>query len=128
MFDHLEFTAANIEAARRFYKPICRAIGAEEAFFDEEDKSAGFGSTDIVHLLLTEGPPTTPTLHICFAAENKQAVEKAYADALSGGGADNGKPGYREHYGQGYFAAFVLDPDGHNVEILYRDSGTTATT
>ena len=121
MFDHLEFTVASIEAARNFYRPICRAIGGDEVFFDELDKSAGFGSPEIVHLLLTEGAPTTPKLHICFKAENKDVVEKAYAGALSGGGTCNGQPGYRNHYAKGYFAAFILDPDGHNVEVLFRE-------
>ena len=121
MFDHLEFSVADITASRRFYKPICDAIGMREIFFDDGEKSVGFGKGEVVQLLLTEGQATAPHLHICFTAQNKDSVERAHAGALSGGGADNGAPGYREHYGQGYFAAFVHDPDGHNVEILYRE-------
>ena len=121
MFDHLEFSVANIEAARQFYRRICLAIGADEIFFDERDKSAGFGFDEIVQLLLTEGEPTKPKLHVCFTAQNKESVEGAHSGALSRGGTCNGKPGYRDHYGAGYFAGFVLDPDGHNVEILYRE-------
>ena len=58
MFDHLEFSVTNIITARRFYQPICLAIGGGEIFFDEKAKSAGFGSADIVQLLLTEGKST----------------------------------------------------------------------
>lgn len=121
MFDHLEFAVADVEAARRFYRPICDAIGAREIFYDQDNKSCGFGISDVVHLLLTEATATTPRLHFCFTAQSKGEVEKAYLAALSGGGVCNGKPGYRDHYGAGYFAAFVLDPDGHNVEILHRE-------
>ncbi len=121
MFDHLEFSVADIAAARRFYRPICEAIGMREAFFDEGEKSVGFGTGDIVQLLLTEGQATAPALHICFSAKSKESVEQAYTGAMSAGGIDNGPPGYRDHYGPGYFAAFAHDPDGHNVEILCRD-------
>ncbi len=122
MFDHVEFSVADIDAARRFYEPVCVAVGAREIFFDEAGRAAGFGTGDIVRFLLTQGSPTTPKLHICFTARDKQGVEKAHADAVSGGGVCNGKPGYRGHYGPGYFAAFVLDPDGHNIEVLFRES------
>ena len=121
MFDHLEFSVADINASRRFYRPICDAIGMREIFFDAGEKSVGFGRGEVVQLLLTEGQATAPKMHICFSAQSSGAVETAHAGALSGGGADNGKPGYRDHYGPGYFAAFVYDPDGHNVEILYRE-------
>lgn len=121
MFDHVEFSVARIDAARRFYGPVCAAVGAREIFFDEEGRVVGFGSGDIVRLLLTEGAPTAPKLHICFSAQDKKSVEAAYTAALSGGGVCNGKPGYRDHYGPGYYAAFMLDPDGHNVEALFRE-------
>ncbi|MEP3275174.1 MAG: VOC family protein [Stappiaceae bacterium] len=121
MFDHLEFSVTCIDAARRFYGPIAVAIGAGEVFFDEAGHSAGFGPGDRVQLLLSQGARTEPAMHICFTAPDKISVEKAYADAISGGGTCNGKPGYRDHYAAGYFAAFVIDPDGHNVEILFRE-------
>jgi len=121
VFDHFEWSVASIEAARGFYTLVCRAIGADEIFFDEEDKSAGFGSADIVRLLLTEARPTQPKLRICFITQNRECVKRAHADALLKGSTCNGKPGYRDRYGTGYFAAFVLDPDGHNVDILYRE-------
>ncbi len=126
MFDHLEFSVENINDARRFYVPICKAIGAHEVFFDADSGELGIGSDNSVNFLLTEGKLTTPKLHICFKALSKESVETAYLGALSGGGSCNGKPGYRDHYAAGYFAAFIIDPDGHNVEILFREPSNIA--
>ena len=121
MFDHVEFSVTNITAARNIYGPICAAVGAQEMFFDESTKEVGFGSDDRVRLFISEGSATTPKLHLCFTARSRSDVEKAYARSIAGGGVCNGPPGYRKHYAAGYFAAFVHDPDGHNVEILFRD-------
>lgn len=121
MFDHLEYSVASIKTARRFYGAICQAIGGKEIFFDEADKAVGFGKEPIVHLLLSEGPATRPKLHLCFSAASKASVDKAYTDALAAGGCCNGKPGYRDRYDGGYYAAFLHDADGHNVEILFRE-------
>lgn len=121
MFDHVEFAVGSIDAAGRFYRPVIEAIGFEEVFFNENDRSVGFGNRNAVHLLLTEGRSVEPKMHLCLAAKSKDAVAAAYAAALSQGGRDNGAPGYRDHYGPGYYAAFVYDPDGHNLEFLYRE-------
>lgn len=121
MFDHVEFSVGDLAAAYQFYLPIFEAIGARVAFFDTEEGELGIEMDGIVKFLITEGDPTEPPLHICFRAEDKRAVDKAYEGAISSGGRSNGKPGYREHYGPGYYAAFVFDPDGHNVEILFRE-------
>jgi catechol 2,3-dioxygenase-like lactoylglutathione lyase family enzyme len=121
MFDHVEFSVSDIAGARAFYGGICKAIGREEVFFDTEGKELGIGQDDIVSLLLFEGKPTQPRMHICLKAEAKQAVDTAHAAALSAGGTCNGKPGYREDYGPGYYAAFMRDADGHNIEVLFRE-------
>lgn len=122
MFDHVEFAVGSINAARQFYRPVIEAIGFKEVFFDKNDRAVGFGSSSAVqHLLLTEGKPVEPKMHLCLIANGKDAVAAAYAAALSQGGRDNGAPGYRDHYGPGYYAAFVYDPDGHNLEFLYRE-------
>ncbi|MEO1294158.1 MAG: VOC family protein, partial [Pseudomonadota bacterium] len=81
----------------------------------------GFGSGGVVPLLLTQGAATLPRMHLCFAARNKEAVEKGYAGAVAAGGTCNGEPGYRPQYSPGYYAAFILDHDGHNVEVLFRE-------
>lgn len=121
MFDHVEFSVSDIAAARDFYGAVIDAIGAREMFFDAAGKAVGYGIDEIVHLLLTEGTAVAPTVHICFQAPNKLAVDTAHAAALAAGGKDNGAPGYRKGYGPGYYAAFMYDRDGHNVEVLYRE-------
>ena len=121
MFDHIEFSVSHLGKARQFYRPICEAIGCEEAFFDEAAGELGFETRGVVQFLITQGEPTLRNFHLCFKASDIASVEKAYAGAIVGGGVCNGAPGYRDHYAQGYFAAFVFDPDGHNVEILFRD-------
>ncbi|MDP4027287.1 VOC family protein [Methylobacterium sp. NEAU 140] len=122
MWDHIEFAVGSIETARNFYRPVIEAIGFEEVFFSEDDRAVGFGvSSTVQYLLLTEGKPVEPRMHLCLIARSKDAVAAAYAAALSQGGRDNGAPGYRDHYAPGYYAAFVYDPDGHNLEFLYRE-------
>lgn len=122
MFDHLEFSVSDIVAARAFYSAICQAIEAEEMFYDQGAKELGLGQGDRVHMLLMQGPPTTPRMHICFSAPRMESVDQAHEAALAAGGTCNGKPGYREHYGPGYYAAFMRDADGHNVEVLCRET------
>lgn len=120
MFDHVEFSVGSISAARRFYAPFLLALGAGEIFYDEEHGELGFGTGESTSFLLTEGTVTTPKMHICFQATQQDMVERAYDAAIAGGGTCNGKPGCRDAYGPGYFAAFVIDPDGHNIEVLFR--------
>ena len=121
MFDHLEFFVSDIVAARAFYGAICKAIGVEEMFFDAGGKELGLGRGDITHMLLMQGAPTQPPMHMCFVAPDRASVDAAHAAALTNGGICNGKPGYRDHYGPGYYAAFMRDGDGHNVEVLFRE-------
>jgi len=126
MFDHVEFSVSDISAARRFYGPIFDAIGADEAFFDQASGELGIEMQGVVQFLISQSKATEPKLHLCFRALDKESVEKAYAGAIAGGGVCNGPPGYRNNFSAGYFAAFVYDPDGHNIEILFRDPTQTA--
>ncbi|CUH78316.1 Glyoxalase-like domain protein [Tritonibacter multivorans] len=121
MFDHVEFTVSDISAAYAFYAPIFTAIGAEVAFFDVGAGELGIEMGGVTAFLITEGKATKPHLHICFKATGKKVVETAYQGAITGGGRCNGGPGYRDHYEPGYYAAYVFDPDGHNIEILFRE-------
>lgn len=124
MFDHVEYSVGDFAAAHRFYVPIMEAIGARAAFLDEDYGELGIEMQGIVQFLITKGAPVSPPMHICFRAQSKEAVQKAYDGAIAGGGTCNGKPGYRDQYAPGYYAAFMRDPDGHNVEILYRETAS----
>lgn len=125
MFDHVEFPVGAIAASRNFFAAVLGELGIEEFFFDGEAGSAGYGTGDITGLLIFAGELGPRRLHICFSASSREQVAAAYAAGLKAGGRDNGGPGYREHYSPGYYAAFVLDPDGNNIEFLYRDPNVT---
>lgn len=121
MFDHVEFAVSNIGACRTFYKTALAAVGHEEAFFDEAAGEAAFGRGGITGLLIYKGELGPLRHHICFTASSRQQVDSAHAAAMTAGGRDNGGPGYRNHYAPGYYAAFVFDPDGNNIEFLFRE-------
>jgi catechol 2,3-dioxygenase-like lactoylglutathione lyase family enzyme len=121
MFDHVEFPIRAIGPSRSFYAAALRELGIEEFFFDKQAGSAGFGVGDVTGLLIFEGELGPRKLHICFSASSKAQVAAAYDAGLKAGAKDNGGPGYRDHYQPGYYAAFVLDPDGNNIEFLFRD-------
>jgi catechol 2,3-dioxygenase-like lactoylglutathione lyase family enzyme len=121
MFDHVEFPIGDIGASRKFYAAVLSELGLEEFFFDRAAGSAGFGKGDITGLLIFKGDLGPRRLHVCFSASSQEQVAAAHAAGLKAGGRDNGGPGYRDHYAPGYYAAFVLDPDGNNIEFLYRD-------
>jgi catechol 2,3-dioxygenase-like lactoylglutathione lyase family enzyme len=121
MFDHVEFPVGAIKASRDFYEAVLTELGHEEFFFDAKAGSAGFGTGDITGLLIFKGELGPRRSHICFTAPSREQVGAAYAAGLKAGGKDNGGPGYREQYSPGYYAAFVFDPDGNNIEFLFRD-------
>jgi catechol 2,3-dioxygenase-like lactoylglutathione lyase family enzyme len=121
MFDHVEFPVLAIGASRNFFAAVLRELDYEEFFFDLKAGSAGFGAGEVTGLLVFQGELGPKRLHICFSASSCAQVDAAYAAGLKIGGKDNGSPGYRDHYSPGYYAAFVFDPDGNNIEFLYRD-------
>jgi hypothetical protein len=84
---------------------------------DEAGKSCGFGPKGGVALWIAEGSGGGP-VHLAFDAANRSAVTQFYDGALAHGGKDNGKPGPRPDYGDTYFAAFVIDPNGNNIETV----------
>ena len=108
--DHLHLRVRDLDASRRFYEAALGALGrsvnvGEEFFWSDE------------LFVSAEGPPTEH-LHLAFQAEGHKAVARFHAAAIAGGGRDNGGPGERGYH-PGYYAAFVLDPDGNNVEAVY---------
>jgi predicted lactoylglutathione lyase len=103
-----------------FYTSCLPKLSCYLLFSDEKTKTFGFGTSDWTEFLLSEGSSTASKLHIAFRASSEIQVNEFYQNAISNGGKCNGPPGYRNDYHPGYYAAFVLDPDGHNVEALYR--------
>jgi len=111
LLDHLHLRVSDVEASKRFYAGALAPLGL--GITSEGD---GWFSAD--ELFVSADGPATSGLHIAFQAEDRDAVERFYAAALAAGGRDNGPPGERSYH-PGYYAAFVLDPDGTNVEAVY---------
>ena len=110
LLDHVHLRVADLDASRRFYEgalaPLGIPVRAGEHFFAADELYVS-----------TDGPVTTG-LHVAFQAADRETVQRFHEDALAAGGRDNGGPGEREYH-PGYYAAFVLDPDGNNVEAVY---------
>jgi catechol 2,3-dioxygenase-like lactoylglutathione lyase family enzyme len=112
--DHLAIPVRNMTASTRFYAAALAPFGIETA---EEGGAVGFGPPGSVDFFVTEGEPAA-LMHIAFAAPDRATVDAFHAAALAAGGRDNGAPGLRPRYHADYYGAYVLDPDGHNVEAV----------
>jgi catechol 2,3-dioxygenase-like lactoylglutathione lyase family enzyme len=119
MFDHVGLQVRDLERSRAFYAAALAPLGVTELV--RYDDAVAFGS-DRPMLWLAQGDPAAPwtRMHLAFTAGTHLEVETFHRAALSAGGSDNGGPGLRPHYHPDYYAAFVLDPDGHNVEAVCR--------
>lgn len=117
MFDHLGIHVVNLEASVRFYTAILAPLGFELCSRDES--SAGLGPKGAPSLWLYSSAPTTHLgTHIAFAATERKAVDAFHSKGLAAGGKENGPPGVRADYSPNYYAAFLIDPDGNNVEAV----------
>ena len=122
MIDHTGLTITDFARSKAFYEAALAPLGygVLMSFARGEDLFvAGFGelATHKPDFWINNGPNTqTPHVHIAFRAADRATVDAFYRAALAAGGKDNGGPGLRPHYHANYYGAFVLDPDGHNIE------------
>ena len=120
MFGHIGFGVKDLEKSKRFYEAALKPVGLE--LTHSSDESARFGEGGRTRLYVhTRSAPAGP-FHIAFEVNTQQQVDDFHPAAVAAGGVDHGAPGIREHYSPTYYAAFVLDPDGNNVEVVCRDS------
>jgi catechol 2,3-dioxygenase-like lactoylglutathione lyase family enzyme len=117
MFDHVSIKVADFRKSLAFYRSALAPLGFVAQHVDDAGRSAGFGPEGAVGLWIAEGSPGS-SAHIAFASAGRAAVSRFHEAALRAGGKDNGKPGVRADYAPTYYAAFVLDPDGNNVEAV----------
>lgn len=117
MFDHLGLTVSNLERSRAFYAAALAPLGITE--LARFESVVAFGR-ERPQFWLSEGSDAagTPRPHVAFAAVSRLEVDAFHRAALEAGGVDHGAPGPRPHYHPDYYGAFVLDPDGHNVEAV----------
>jgi catechol 2,3-dioxygenase-like lactoylglutathione lyase family enzyme len=114
--DHLWLRVRDVEASARFYGAIAPHAGLTLA--EQTPERARFTGADRDISFLSDGRGITEPLHIAFSADENSAVDAFHATAVSAGYEDHGAPGERAQYHPGYYGAFVLDPDGHNVEVV----------
>jgi len=123
MIDHVGFAVRDIEASRRFYEAALAPLGiAPMATIPPEETGRrtviGFGRKGDPFFWIGDGEAVGEGTHIAFTAATRAQVDAFHAAALAADGTDHGGPGLRPHYGPQYYAAFVLDPDGINVEAV----------
>jgi catechol 2,3-dioxygenase-like lactoylglutathione lyase family enzyme len=116
MYDHVGLRVKDVGASARFYGAALAALGHELAAQDES--SAGFGPPGAPALWLVRSGEAGRGAHVAFRAADRASVERFYKAGIGAGGRDNGAPGLRADYGPRYYAAFLLDPDGNNVEAV----------
>jgi catechol 2,3-dioxygenase-like lactoylglutathione lyase family enzyme len=116
VIDHLKLFVADPGASRRFYERALEPLGYR-VLLEPAPGVVGMGADRPDFWLAPADGPTT-TCHVAFGADSTQTVDAFYAAAVAAGGTDNGAPGVRAHYHPNYYGAFVLDPDGHNVEAV----------
>jgi len=123
MLDHVGFAVTDLETARNFYQKALSPLGIMLIYditAEQTDGEAylGFGEDQKPYFWVGTGDRFGGRLHVAFLAENRAVVDKFYKAALASGGKDNGAPGLRPHYHKNYYGAFVLDPDGNNIEAV----------
>src|SRR5690349_20790678 len=122
MIDHMSITVSSFDASKAFYDKALAPLGASLLFVVPIEhtgggKVGGYGR-DRPTFWIAEGERPKMHQHVAFAARSRAEVDGFYAAAIAAGGKDNGAPGLRPHYHPDYYAAFVFDPDGNNMEAV----------
>jgi catechol 2,3-dioxygenase-like lactoylglutathione lyase family enzyme len=130
MLDHVGIPVSNFERSKAFYllalKPLGYDLITEVLSNESGTNQAGFGAGKRPQFWIGEGTPAKPVkghVHFAFEAKTRDAVRAFYDAAIRAGGSANGAPGLRPHYHTNYYGAFVLDPDGYNIEAVCRTAG-----
>ena len=116
MIDHISISVANTDVSKLFYQQALAPLGIHVV--GEDDGWVGFGKDQQGAFWFGPGDAALQPLHIAFTAGDRETVDRFYAAALAAGGQCHGPPGVRERYHPNYYAAFIVDPDGHNVEAV----------
>lgn len=116
MYDHVGLKVRDLDASVRFYQAALEPLGL--VLCSRDQGCAGFGPPGAPALWLYRDAGAAAGTHVAFCAKARAAVDRFHAAGLAAGARDHGAPGLRADYAPGYYAAFLLDPDGHNVEAV----------
>jgi catechol 2,3-dioxygenase-like lactoylglutathione lyase family enzyme len=117
MLDHVTIGITNAERSKQFYDRALRPLGISR-LFAEGEWAAGYGVRPKAFFWIGLKAAPQTGVHIAFTAPDRATVDRFHQEAIAAGGRDNGPPGVRPHYHANYYGAFVLDPDGHNIEAV----------
>jgi len=123
MIAHTSLPVSDYKKAKEFYIKALAPLGYQNNM--EYGKAAGFMEGGNTSFWINTNPKGVISLHVAFEAKSKDQVDEFYKVALAAGAKDNGAPGYRKEYWPGYYAAFVHDADGHNIEAVWYDDSQT---
>ena len=123
MIDHAGVSVSDFARSKAFYTQTLAAIGYAllmefPASVTGHTDVAGFGEPPKADFWVSQGKPNHPPMHVAFRVSSRAQVDAFYKAAMAAGARDNGAPGVRPHYHEHYYGAFVLDPDGHNIEAV----------
>ena len=116
MLDHVSLPVSNLEQSKRFYEEALSPLGYE-LIMEHHISGVGFGQSGKPDFWIRQGAPGA-AVHVAFASEDRATVDALHEGAIAAGGHDNGQPGLRPEYHSAYYGAYVLDPDGNNIEAV----------
>lgn len=120
MIAHTGIAVSDYQKSKEFYTKLLKTLGYTQNM--EYGEAAGYNDGKNTDFWVSRDPEKgMAKMHVAFEAKSKEEVDAFYKEALALGASDNGKPGYRTDYWPGYYAAFILDPDGHNIETVWYD-------
>ena len=123
MIDHISMGVRNVGASKRFYDAALKPLGYQ--WLSDSPGSLGYGAkAPALWISATDRPVLADNhsgLHFCFTAPTRKSVDAFQAAGLASGGSDNGAPGLRPDYGAGYYAAYLIDPDGYRIEAYFAE-------
>jgi catechol 2,3-dioxygenase-like lactoylglutathione lyase family enzyme len=123
MIDHVSIGVRDVAASKRFYDATLQPLGYR--CISDSPESLGYGAEAPALWVSATGRPVPPDtrsgLHFCFSAPSRKSVDAFHSSGLACGGRDNGRPGLRPDYGAGYYAAYLIDPDGYRIEAYFAE-------
>jgi catechol 2,3-dioxygenase-like lactoylglutathione lyase family enzyme len=114
--DHIALRVTNLEKSKLFYSAALAPLGMQ--LIGESDTHAAFGISPMPYLTIRLAEHVSGPTHVAFLAESREQVDAFHRAGVNAGGTDGGAPGLRPDYHENYYGAFVLDPDGHNIELV----------